>query len=134
VTDDPVTLRDLIETRLVALEQLFTAKLALLEGRLTAADTARVLQATEYERRLAALNHEHDTLAGMARTYVREDIYAKDMDARRLEGDKNRELIEQARLRQELNTSQSRRNTVGLVITGIIAVVGWLILLFRRGS
>jgi hypothetical protein len=132
VAEEPVSLRDLIETRFTAQGQLFEAKLALLEGRLTAADTARVLQAAEYERRLAALNHEHDTLATMSQTYVRDDIYVKDLDARKVEMEKNRQLIDEARQRQELNTSQNRRNTIGLIVAIVVAIIGWTIPLFLK--
>lgn len=54
--------------KLVEIETTFKEKI-------TAAEKALAMQAKEYERRLADLNHEADQLKSMQGTYVQKSIY-----------------------------------------------------------
>lgn len=59
---------------------------ALLDERYEAQENARQLQATEYERRLQALNHAHEQAVEVQHTYVTQDKYEdnKERDAEAL--------------------------------------------------
>jgi hypothetical protein len=106
----------------------------LLTEKFAARDHALALQHKEYERRLEALNHEHARLHQMSATYVRLDIYEKDMErlyTERREQQAQAEAVrvatqlttESARVTQEVAATANRRSTM---IGGISAMVGVL--------
>ena len=88
-------------------------------------DYALVIQAREYERRLALLNGEHSTLVDMRNDFVLRVVYDKDMDRMRDEANRAREAVESQTAVNATTAAQNRRNTVGWSIAILIAVVGW---------
>jgi hypothetical protein len=53
----------------------YSVRIAILETKLEAADSARVIQAKEYERRLQDLNHAHTQAMERNATFVSRELY-----------------------------------------------------------
>jgi hypothetical protein len=130
--------KEQFETALTALEKAGAARSenlkTLLQDRLTHMDHARAIQATEYERRLTALNHEHARIELLQNTFVRIDTNDKDWDRSR--GDNLRDWTQLREERQQenaldaaaktaLETSNDtmRRNTLLAIVSGLIAIL-----------
>lgn len=119
--DEPPSLdriEALIDRRILVLQTLIFQMLS-------SRDEALKIQAIEYERRLSLLNGEHDTLINMREDYVLRLVYNKDMDRMRDEANAARAAVEDQRRVNELAAAQNRRNTIGWIIAGMIALVGW---------
>jgi hypothetical protein len=99
-----------------SIDRRFTTVEAQLLIRLEAIDRARDIQAKEYERRLEALNHEHMRLDAMGATYVRSDLYAKDM-----------ERLYTERRDQMASAESARRANLGVAATALLAVIGFIV-------
>ncbi len=84
--------------------------------RLDAIDRAREIQAKEYERRLEGLNHEHMRLDNMGKTYVREDIYAKDM-----------ERLYTERRDQMASAESARRAMLSVAVMALFSIIGFAV-------
>lgn len=105
-------------------------------------DKARGLQALEYERRLEQLNHENTRIAVQGQTFVRNDLYAKDMQ--RLENQfRDQQALareaqvaaDTAKLAQETANATNRRNTMLAMMTAAISIVAMIVsTLFRGGG
>ena len=76
-SEDSNYLTRLMDAKIDALERLMTA-------RMDAQDTARILQAAEYERRLEHLNGEAERIRQREITYVPRELYER-IDAQRCE-------------------------------------------------
>jgi hypothetical protein len=96
-------------------------------ARLDSAETARVIQATEYERRLALLNGEHATLNQMKNDFVQSLGYNKDLDSIRTEMRALRTLIDDNRQTQETAAQTTRRNAMVAWTGFATAAIGWAI-------
>jgi GGDEF domain-containing protein len=107
-----------VDRRLLEMGRLFVEKLA-------ARDAALVMQAKEYERRLEALNHEHEMLARMAGTYVSTVAYDADKEAVRLLAERTRERSETLERQQEANAQNNRRTRLTAIVGAAIAIIGW---------
>jgi hypothetical protein len=97
----------------------------LLLARIEAIEKARDIQAAEYERRLSGLNHEHDRIDAMAQTYVRGDLYAKDME--RLYSERRDQLAQAEAARH------SNMTTMVMAAVSILGVVITIALHFIKG-
>jgi hypothetical protein len=95
---------------------------ALVDTWFASRDKALALQADEYERRLDLLNHERTRLDAIGMTYVRNDLYAKDME--RIYNERKEQMLatENARAAQELAAMQNRRTT-GLTLFSVVVSV-----------
>lgn len=108
------------ERRVEALERLTDAHFE-------ATDKARELQATEYERRLEILNHEHSRLDQVQATYVRDDIYGKDMERLYQERQAQQSQAENFRTAQEIATATNRRTTLLTMVTAAVSLMAVII-------
>lgn len=99
----------------------------LIETRLDGLDKARALQAIEYERRLADLNHEHKRADSVQAAYVRADIYNKDMERIYNERREAMAAAETARNTQDVAAATNRRNTMLTMMTAAISLIAVII-------
>ena len=124
-------LKTLVDERAEISRIHITALQTLLEARMNASDTALVMQAGEYQRRLSLLNHEHARLEKMSKTYVRSDIYAKDNERLYTERRDAIAASERNRVEIDLAASAARRQIVLTALTaglsGIALVVSVLL-------
>ncbi len=113
----------IVKRELESLKTLITQRLDL-EGK------AVELLAEEIERRLELLNGEHDTLSEMKNVYVRTDVYKRDMDRIYDEGRLRQKEQEEARIRQDVNESTTKRNNLTIMAAVGIALIGWALTIF----
>lgn len=73
--NEMISLRDLIEERLDAIQQLHEKDMEFFQQYIRTTDEARKIQAVEYERRLNSLNGEQARIAQSQATYISREIW-----------------------------------------------------------
>jgi hypothetical protein len=97
----------------------------LIDERSRSENVARMLQATEYERRLDELNGEHKTMERMRETYVLREVYTKDLERMYTERNESRKVSEEQREAAELSKTTATRNAMIAAMGMLVALVGW---------
>ena len=98
--------------------------------RLNSVEAARVIQATEYERRLSLLNGEHATLSQMKNDFVLRIIFDAEMNRLRAEAAAQERLANDDRQKQTEATQATRRNAMVAWGGFLTAAMGWAISYF----
>jgi hypothetical protein len=130
------------EQRTIYVESMLEARDKDILLQFSSRDKALTIQAVEYERRLDQANHNSERLHEIGLTYVRNDLYTKDVDRQREERraqqaayekdlDRFREerreqqaLSETFRVAQDIAEKSNRRSTLLSLVASAIAVTG----------
>ena len=117
---ESIQLREYLERRIHDLERILDQRFLNIETKFAEHDKALVKQATEYERRLEALNNEYSRASTKERDFVTTEIFD------RFEKQYNIDKTEVARalsIREGLSRGADTTRNVAIAIVGLIATV-----------